>query len=78
MESDKELILLLKKGDESDFVIIEFNKEFKRVVASHTHVFKAKEAKSSTAKKNQAKSEKAKLGDIKELANLKEKLDDKD
>ena len=68
----------LKKGDESDFAIIEFNKEFKRVVASHTHVFKTKETKSSTAKKNQAKSEKAKLGDIKELANLKEKLDDKD
>ncbi len=71
----------LKKGEEGDFVIIEFNKELKRVVASHSHIFNDKETKSTTnkkTKKKQAKSEKTKLGDIKELANLKEKLDGKD
>ena len=71
----------LKKGDEVDFVIIEFNKEFKRVVASHSHIFKDKETNNTINKKNknnEPKSEKTKLGDIKELANLKEKLDDKD
>ena len=71
----------LKKGDEVDFVIIEFNKEFKRVVASHSHIFKDKETKNAInkkTKKNEPKSEKAKLGDIKELSNLKEELDGKD
>ncbi|PVX47233.1 ribosomal protein S1 [Flavobacterium sp. 103] len=29
----------LKKGDSADFKVIEFNKEFKRVVASHTAIF---------------------------------------
>ena len=31
----------LKKGEEAEFVIIEFSKEFKRVVASHTAIFNA-------------------------------------
>ena len=35
----------LGKGDEADFQIIEFNKDFKRVVASHTALFKEEEAK---------------------------------
>ena len=71
----------LKKEDEADFVIIEFNKEFKRVVASHSHIFKDKETKNTNnkkIKKNEPKSDKTKLGDIKELANLKDKLDGKD
>ncbi|MGB5941981.1 MAG: 30S ribosomal protein S1 [Leeuwenhoekiella sp.] len=34
----------LKKGDSVDFQIIEFNKDFKRVVASHTAIFKEEEA----------------------------------
>src|SRR5690606_21523 len=34
----------LKQGEKAEFKIIEFNKEFKRVVASHTAVFKAEEA----------------------------------
>jgi len=70
----------LKKGDEEDFMIIEFSKEFKRVVGSHSHIFKQKETKNLNAKKSErkgSKSEKTKLGDIEELANLKERLDDK-
>jgi small subunit ribosomal protein S1 len=35
----------LKKGDEADFKVIEFNKEFKRVVASHTAIFREEEEK---------------------------------
>ena len=35
----------LSKGEEAEFKIIEFNKEFKRVVASHTAVFREEEAK---------------------------------
>lgn len=35
----------LKKGDTADFKVIEFNKEFKRVVASHTAIFKEEEEK---------------------------------
>jgi len=35
----------LEKGEEVSFKIIEFNKEFKRVVASHTSIFKEQERK---------------------------------
>ena len=35
----------LAKGDTDKFKIIEFNKEFRRVVASHTSIFKAQEEK---------------------------------
>lgn len=39
----------LKKGDTADFKVIEFNKEFKRVVASHTSIFKEEEEKNVKA-----------------------------
>ena len=71
----------LKKGEEEKFLIIEFNKEFKRVVASHSHTFNQKETRVSNnnkSKTKELKSEKTKLGDIEELANLKEKLDGKE
>ena len=35
----------LKKGESADFKVIEFNKEFKRVVASHTAIFREEEEK---------------------------------
>jgi small subunit ribosomal protein S1 len=35
----------LKKGDTADFKVIEFNKEFKRVVASHTAISEKKKRK---------------------------------
>jgi small subunit ribosomal protein S1 len=35
----------LKKGDTAQFKVVEFNKEYKRVVASHTSIFKEEEAK---------------------------------
>lgn len=43
----------LKKGESADFKVIEFNKEFKRVVASHTAIFREEEEKNvKTATEN--------------------------
>jgi len=72
----------LKKGDTAEFKIIEFNKEFKRVVASHTAVFKAEEAKNVKAQVKKAKvaaaEAKPTLGDANEtLQTLKDKMDGK-
>src|SRR5690606_19190271 len=67
----------LKKGDAADFKVIEFNKEFKRVVASHTAIFREEEDKNVKAqeeKSNNSSStnaEKSTLGDIDALAELK-------
>ena len=72
----------LKKGEEAEFVIIEFSKEFKRVVASHSAVFKAEEIKNvkAAAKKaaNNASESKTTIGDTNEaLKALKDKMDSK-
>jgi len=72
----------LKKGESSEFKIIEFNKEFKRVVASHTAIFKAEEVANVKAavKKAEAQAAEAKptLGDANEaLQALKDKMDGK-
>ncbi len=72
----------LKKGDSADFKIIEFNKEFKRVVASHTAIFKAEEVANVKAAVKKAASAAAEakptLGDANEaLQALKDKLDGK-
>ena len=66
----------LGKGDNAEFVVIEFNKEFKRVVISHTALFKEEEAKvvKQAAKKSQNQ-EKTTLGDLDALAALKAKLE---
>ena len=70
----------LKKGEESEFVIIEFSKEFKRVVASHTAVFKAEEVKNVKAASKKASKtaseSKTTIGDANEaLQALKDKMD---
>jgi small subunit ribosomal protein S1 len=72
----------LGKGDEAEFKIIEFNKEFKRVVASHTAIFKEEEKRAVKAavRKQAAKAEEAKptLGDANDaLQALKDKMDAK-
>ena len=69
----------LIKGEEATFKIIEFNKEFKRVVASHTVTFKDQEIKNikrNSKKLETTNSEKTTLGDLDALANLKEKMED--
>lgn len=61
-----------------EFKIIEFNKDFKRVVASHTAIFREEERKNirKATKKMQAdNAEKTTLGDLDALASLKEKMD---
>ncbi|WP_223552241.1 30S ribosomal protein S1 [Aestuariivivens sp. NBU2969] len=72
----------LKKGEEAEFKIIEFSKEFKRVVASHTAVFKEEEAKivKQAVRKAEAAAAEAKptLGDANDaLQALKDKMDGK-
>ena len=70
----------LKKGDTADFKVIEFNKEFKRVVASHTAIFREEEEKNvksvqeSVASNNNATA--STLGDNNDiLAGLKAKME---
>ena len=68
----------IEKGEEATFKIIEFNKEFKRVVASHTVLFKEQEMKNvkrATKKIAASNPDKATLGDLDALASLKEKMD---
>ncbi|MBN9285527.1 MULTISPECIES: 30S ribosomal protein S1 [Flavobacterium] len=69
----------LKKGDTADFKVIEFNKEFKRVVASHTAIFREEEEKNVKAAEANVtstnNSEKTTLGDIDALAELKAKME---
>ena len=69
----------LTKGEEVEFKIIEFNKEFKRVVASHTNLFKEQEKINYTRASKKVKegnSEKTTLGDLDALADLKQKMKD--
>ena len=69
----------LTRGEEADFKIIEFNKEFKRVVASHTNIFKDKEKQNinrAAKKVKETNSEKTTLGDLDALVDLKEKMKD--
>jgi len=70
----------LVKGEEAKFKIIEFNKEFKRVVASHTAIFKEEEQRNVRAakKKAAAAADEAKptLGDANEqLQALKDRME---
>ena len=68
----------LKKGESADFKVIEYNKDYKRVVMSHTIMFKEKEAR--VFKKSQKKvndKDKSTLGDLDVLADLKKKMDEK-
>jgi len=73
----------LVKGEEAEFKIIEFNKEFKRVVASHTAIFREEEQRNVKAavKKAAVSADEAKptLGDANEaLQALKDKMEAND
>ena len=76
----------LKKGDSIEFKVIEFNKEFKRIVASHTATFREEEEKNFKSASNESSSnnnvasssnnaEKSTLGDIDALMELKAKME---
>jgi small subunit ribosomal protein S1 len=72
----------LKKGESADFKVIEFNKEFKRVVASHTAIFREEEEKNvkaateNTSSASTTNAPAATLGDNNDmLAALKAKME---
>ena len=71
----------LKKGEETEFKVIEFNKEFKRVVASHTAIFREEEEKavkaaSETVAASNSNNQASTLGDNNDiLAELKAKME---
>ena len=72
----------LGKGDEAQFKVIEFNKEFKRVVASHTAIFREEEQRNirTAVKKASVSADEAKptLGDANgALQALKDKMEGK-
>ena len=79
---DKEDGSRVKKGEETSFKVIEFNKEFRRVVVSHTATFREEEAKvekSSNNNNNNSSNntiETSTLGDIDSLAELKKKMEE--
>jgi small subunit ribosomal protein S1 len=70
----------LKKGDEAEFVVLEFSKEYRRIVVSHTATFKAEEQKAvEEAKKKAEEADPTTLGDVNEtLAALKNKMEDEE
>jgi small subunit ribosomal protein S1 len=66
----------LVKGDTVDFKVLEFNKEYRRLVVSHSAIFKAQEEKNiKVAQKKADSAEKTTLGDISDLADLKKKME---
>ena len=66
----------LGKGDTSEFKVLEFSKEYRRVVVSHTAIFKEQEKRNmKVAAKKSAEAEKTTLGDIGGLADLKKKME---
>jgi small subunit ribosomal protein S1 len=69
----------LAKGETAKFKVIEFNKEFRRIVASHSSIYKAQEEKNIKAASKKAESaEKTTLGDLGgDLAALKKKMEGK-
>ena len=74
----------IEKGEITDFKIIEFNKDARRVVASKTELHKAVKAEKDQAEKKQAKKavkkiqtnvERSTLGDIDALSALKDQME---
>jgi small subunit ribosomal protein S1 len=67
----------LGKGETLKFIVLEFSKEYRRVVISHTSIFKDQERKNikAQAKKSQD-AERTTLGDIGGLAALKKKMEE--
>ncbi len=75
---EKEDSSKLVKGDTVDFKVLEFNKEYRRLVVSHTATFKEQENKNVKAamKKQQDDVEKSTIGEANSaLAELKKKME---
>lgn len=85
---------MIKADETADFKVIEFSKENKKIILSHTRLFeedvrtsKAREAKKAEAESRKAKREvkkvnekleKTTLGDLDVLANLKSEIEKKE
>ncbi|RKF03872.1 SSU ribosomal protein S1P [Tenacibaculum lutimaris] len=68
----------LAKGDAAQFQVTEFSKEYRRIVVSHTSIFREEEQKNIKAAAAKAQEvEKTTLGDIGGLAELKKKMEGK-
>jgi small subunit ribosomal protein S1 len=66
----------LTKGETLKFIVLEFSKEYRRVVISHTSIFKEQERKNIKAQATKSQeAEKTTLGDIGGLAALKKKME---
>ena len=66
----------LAKGETAEFKVLEFNKEYRRLVVSHSAVFRAQEKRNIKAVNKKAEAaEKTTLGDISDLADLKKKME---
>ena len=66
----------LAKGETLKFIVLEFSKEYRRVVVSHTSIFKEQERKNIKAQATKSQeAEKTTLGDIGGLAALKKKME---
>ena len=67
----------IDQGDTIDFKVLEFNKEYRRLVVSHTSLFREQEQKTVKAAKRKMSDnmEKSTLGDISALADLKSKME---
>ncbi len=74
---DKEDKSKITKGETLEFKVLEFNKEYRRLVVSHSAVFRAQEDKNvkSAANKATDNAEKTTFGDISGLADLKKKME---
>ena len=73
---EKEDVSKFSKGETAKFKVIEFNKDYRRIVVSHTAVYKAQERRNMKAAANKASdAEKTTLGDIGGLADLKKKME---
>ena len=76
---DKEDGSKFSKGDTAEFKVIEFSKEYRRVVVSHTAIYREQERRNiKAAAKKSADVEKVTFGDIGGLAALKKKMEAND
>lgn len=67
----------LAKGETLKFIVLEFSKEYRRVVVSHTSIFKEQERKNIKAQATKSQeAEKTTLGDIGGLAALKKRMEE--
>jgi len=72
-------------GENLEFKVLEFSKDDKRIILSHTHIFQDKDEKSASPKKKKTgggkktktpDAEKSTLGDLEALSSLKEQMED--